>query len=303
MDLSGSIVHLFSPVFLVLSTLILLSTGCGGERPGPGHLAQLISPADGWRAESPGVAYSYENLHEYVNGGAERYLGYGFRELYLADFINEQHTGALRVEVYLMDSPANAYGIFSSDRGGEDPGDIGSDAALGSYLLQFWQGPCFIRIQDMELTGRLGGAMAEFGRLISEAIPYPAGQGCPELVAVIPEQGLLKESVCYFHTQNSLNSFIYLGKSNLLRLSEQTDAVTAEYVIDSDGAQISRLFLISYQDSSAARSILGGLKDSPEAVSAGLVHAAELKNNLLLIFGETATEWARKIERAISKAL
>ena len=304
MDLTAPVVPLFTSVLLVLSTVILLSIGCGEQRPESGNLAQLIVPAAGWCSEGPAGAYSSENLHEYVNGGAERYLGYGFQQLYVADFINEQHSGsALRVEIYLMDSTANAYGIFSSDRSGEDPGDIGGNAALGDYLLQFWQGPYFIRIQDVELTGGLRGPMAAFARAIGESIDYPSGQGPPEMVALLPQQGLIAESVCYFHTKNSLNSFIYLGEDNLLKLSERTDAVTAEYFKDGDSTQVRRLFLISYQDNSVVSSILNEIKKSPQAVSAGLIHTAQLKNNLLLIFGEADPEWFREIESTINKAL
>ncbi|MBW7996225.1 MAG: hypothetical protein FVQ81_06590 [Candidatus Glassbacteria bacterium] len=304
MYLTGTVQVLFSPLLTgVFLTAVLACSYSGSEDPSIDDLRSFAVPPGNWAQDGIDVFYGPANLHEYVNGGAERYLGYGFSGLYIADFTNSSKQGTLRVEIYLMDNPANAYGIFSSDRSGRDPGGIGSDADLGDYLLQFWQGPCFVRVQDIDLSGGLGEELAQFGRKIGAAIPFPAGEGRPRLLKALPSEGVVEESICYFHTHISLNSFVYLGDSNPLNLGMQTGAVTAEYALGRSSRKYCRLVLVRYPSPDDARKAARAVKLSPEAQSAGLVDISTAGNHLLTVFGDAPADWFNRIKLEIADTL
>jgi hypothetical protein len=77
------------------------------------------------RAEDPAV-YSRQGLYGHIDGGAEIFLQYQFEELALASYVRSGPKGREEItcEIYRMDSPDNAFGIFSIQRaGGETVSD------------------------------------------------------------------------------------------------------------------------------------------------------------------------------------
>ncbi|HUU28382.1 MAG TPA: DUF6599 family protein [archaeon] len=270
----------------------------------PEVLATLETPPPGFSPTGFRSSYKSENLHDYLNGGAERYLGYGFKELVVCEFIFEQSRSPIVAEIYLMNSPANAYGIFSSDRAGENPDSVGLDAALGDYLLQFWQGPYFVRIMDSDLAGGLKNALLSFGKSISAAMPGPQASDRPEIISLLPVQGCIPSSVCYFHTQNSLNSLVYLGEKNLLGLGPEVEAVSAEYRIKETG-RIIRCLIIRYPTGRACKAGFENLVRSrdklPEAARRELSHLSVFAEKLLVVFGKAESTWIRNLEEKLNQ--
>jgi len=267
-------------------------------------LEKILKAPPGWSSTDFQADYRSNNLHEYLNGGAERYLGYGFEQLLVREFVSSNRNSRIRVELYLMDSPANAFGIFSSDRGGEKPVGVGQDAALGEYLLQFWQSSYFVRIQDFELEGGLRESLLSFGRLISSQLPEPLAEDRPKLLSVLPAEGLIESSVCYFHTQNSLNSLIYLSEENLLGLGPETKALSAEYKTG-EKSGIVRCLVIQYPTQQACGENLSRFLSSRDKLTGSsrkeLSHVSVNANYLLALFGPCNPEWIRRFESKLWK--
>lgn len=259
-------------------------------------------PPEGWELTGYEAAYQAADLYEYIDGGAERYLGYGFQHLTVREYAEKNTRYKLIVEIYRMDCPANAFGIYSSDRAGEHPFQLGNDAALGDYLLQFWQNVYFVRIQDLDLAGVGKGRLEAFGREISAGLPPGAQADYPAILSLLPADGLLPESVCYFHTGNSLNSLVYLGEENLLGLSDSTEAVSAEYRT-AGRPDVFRLALIHYPDERSCRLNRKQLEDASDrlarssAIKVSSVSAFD--GYLLATFGQTDSLALHKIQNEI----
>ena len=268
------------------------------------ELVKILEAPSGWTASGFQAEYLSHNLHEYLNGGAERYLGYGFQRCLVREFVSGSCSSSLRVELYRMDSPANAFGIFSSDRRGEKPSGVGQDAALGEYLLQFWQNRYFVRVQDMELQGGLRQSLLSFGRLISSRLPDPRAEDRPGLLSVLPAEGLDRSSVCYFHTQNSLNSLIYLSEDNVLGLGPETEALSAEYKTGKKSG-IVRCLVIRYPTQQACRDNLSGFSAGRDKLAGSsrkaLAHVSANANYLLALFGPCGPDWIREFENKLWK--
>jgi hypothetical protein len=69
---------------------------------------------DGWELDGRVETYDSGNLYEKIDGAAEQYLAFGFRELHYVTLTRDE--SFLNVELYDQGSFANALGLFSSQR-------------------------------------------------------------------------------------------------------------------------------------------------------------------------------------------
>ena len=88
-----------------------------------------------------------------------------------------------------------------------------------------------------------------FGRQIDAKIPAAGLR--PRMLALIPEEKLVPDSLHFFHENICLNNICYIPESIALNLSDQTNAVTAQYALG--GNQPSRILLIEYPDELVAK--------------------------------------------------
>lgn len=212
-------VALFS---LILAVMVSCSQ-VHNQDPQPATPVQLLpSPSAGWRETGKTLTFSGAALSDYIDGGAEAYMAYGFREAAVREFQNDVGT-RLTVEIYLMDRPENAYGIFSTDSAG-DHWDIGAGASYGGGLLRFWKGPYFMRIMCFPQNSSMEGIIREMGVKVANQIK--ADSKLPKILSLLPETGIYPDTVCYFHRQTSLNNIRFLSDENLLHLGDGVEALT-----------------------------------------------------------------------------
>jgi hypothetical protein len=94
-------------------------------------------------------------LYGYIDGGADLYLEYGFRELSLQEVSVDSEK--FSVEVYRMTDSLAAFGIFSISRSQYPPIDaFGGFSCASPYQVIFTRGPYFIRV--VNATGSVAAA-------------------------------------------------------------------------------------------------------------------------------------------------
>jgi hypothetical protein len=137
--------------------------------------------------------YGRDNLWEYINGAAELFLTYRFRELIVADF--EKGEEAITVSVYDMSRPIDAFGVFESEKpsAAEELKDIGAAAVLQApYQGLFLKDRFYVKIEagggDVSAES-LSAAMKEV------ATGLPGEAGLPPQLALLPEEGRVPGSV------------------------------------------------------------------------------------------------------------
>ena len=84
---------------------------------------QVCLPADGflpeWKKEEKITRFIPENLFNYINGGSELFLEFGFKELLVQNYRKaEQEIG---IDLYKMENPEAALGIYLMKCGKETP--------------------------------------------------------------------------------------------------------------------------------------------------------------------------------------
>lgn len=199
-----------------------------------------------WRTEGEDRIFTRETIFDYMNGAGEIYLSYDFVELIVREYVNPSGPPIV-VEVYRMGSPEDAYGVFTHDTEGENVG-IGDDGIYSAGFLMFRKGNIFIRILGERETPEVKEAIMRIAEHAADAI---TGRGrVPPLVSCLPADDLNEREIRYFHKPLSLNIHYFIADSNILDLSEKTDAVLARYNIEN---QKLRLLVVAYPSSGDAR--------------------------------------------------
>lgn len=255
--------------------IVLLLVGCSMGEPAP--LTDVFSGIDlpDWLPTGKVKVFDRDNIYDLVNGQADAFFAYGFEQVVVQSYENAEGV-VLRVEIWQLARPANAYGLFTATISGM-PVAIGNDGNSDpGRRLSFWQDRYYIHVHArQELDDAVLRGVAE---AISAALPSGGEQ--PALVDRLPPAGLVERSAIFFHQEISIQSDLWLGGDNLLGLGPETDCVLAQYDV---GGAVARLLLVQYPSAEAASAGLAALEGSQVS---GLV-TADVRDNLLgAVFGE-----------------
>jgi hypothetical protein len=240
--------------------IVLLIMGCRQRdqapdpRASPEEVLATVKTVQGWSPKSEIQTFDRDTLYDLVNGQADAFFVYGFERVATQTYENAAGVG-LRAELWQVSTPADAYGLFTTSTAG-DPIDIGNGGDTDPGLrIAFWQDRYYVslrarqEIPDTELQA--------FAQAIAQALPK--GGEVPSLVKDLPPDGLIQRSLIFFHEEISIQNELWLGGTNALGLSQETDGVLARYEFGENTAQV---LLIAYADASAAEAGLTALKDA-----------------------------------------
>ncbi|MGD8623500.1 MAG: hypothetical protein PVF47_05745 [Anaerolineae bacterium] len=266
--------------------LALLLAACGSRTPAPADLLPGEDDLPAWTPAGETRVYDRESLYDLVDGQADFYFAYGFEQVAARHYANADGN-ILDVQVWQLAGPEDAYGLFTGSRGGTALalGD-GGDADPGRRVI-FWQDRYYVQIFARQAVPE--GDLVEVGRWISGALPVAPGAGRPALVSGLPGEGLVAESVLFFHEEISFQDTLWLGGQNLLGLGPETDGVLARYEL---GGTPAWLLLIRYPEAGAA----GSARQALEGGSVeGLVAAGTRDDLLAAIWGQVEEGAAREL--------
>ena len=226
------------------SLILLLLAGCGGRGVSLAGVFTEAGAFPGWTPVGEVETFTSENLYDLVDGQAESFFAYGFEQVATQSYENAEGT-VLRVEIWQLATPADAYGLFTASVAGT-PVDVGNDGdADPGRRLAFWQDRTTVQVHARQQVP--DADLRRFAEAVSAALP--SGGERPALVDRLPPHGLVERSVRFFHEEISIQDQLWLGGENLLGLSPQTDGVLARY--DTGGVAV-RLLLVRYPDAEAA---------------------------------------------------
>ncbi len=253
---------------IALATLVILAFAAMGQGETAMRMNELVPRAMfSWTTQGTDETYNRKSIFDYIDGAGEVYLAYGFQELLVRNFANldEPDEPEITVELFDMGSSEDAFGIFSHSREG-DEGKIGQGSQYQAGLLCFWKGRYFTCVLTKRETPSAKQAVLALGKAIADAIPKSGSK--PQLLKFLPEEGLIQQSIRYFHTHPMLNYHYFVAAENILKLDASTSAVLARYQ-HAEGK--SYLLLIDYPTPAQARaaydSFLAGYM--PEATNTG----------------------------------
>jgi len=286
---------------LIVLLLSGLMVHCGG---GNVNLSRSIPMSiAGWQAGEEDETYDRDTLYGYMNGGAEVFLAFDFREVFVRRY-GRDGAEDIVLDVYDVGSPAEAFGVFSCDR--EDPeAGIGQGSEFGFGLLRFWRNRFFVTIMTTGEDEAADSAILDLGRAVADELG-PDGEP-PAMLRLLPADELIGDRTSFFHSNINLNNRYFITSENILGLGDDTECAFAEYA--GDGAESVKLLLVGYPDSARADASFDSFIQGfmPEAGESGLAQMedggwtlAKVRNGYLSIVFDAPTEdGARRIESAI----
>ena len=222
----------------------------------------LVMPtaAGGWRAVDDGQTYDTETIYSYIDGHDEVYMAYGMVRCLSQRYAGPDNEPDIVLDLFEQASAADAFGVFTHDRDGEDV-DIGQGGLFRHGWLSFWKGRWFGSVYAEGESAASREAVLALGRAAADAVKE-TGE-LPTLVAELPPDGLDPRSVRFLHTQEILNGVVYLGYENALQFGPDVDAVVGRYERPEGGGW---LLLVDYADSATAELAEGGAIEAGIAV-------------------------------------
>ncbi len=264
---------------LLVAAGLAFAPAAAQERKADPALAVLVPRVEGWKEDGVARSFFPETLYEYIDGAAENYLSYDFRQLLVVDLKKEGTGATLTVEVYDMGLPANAFGIFGAERYPENgPVAVGDLGYLEGESLNFMAGRYYVKLLSFGLKQATAATLTDFGRKLAAAVP---GRGSlPPLLGVFPKEGLVARSERYV-------------RKNFLGYEFLHDGYTAAYTIN--GQEI-EAFLVDAGSEKEAEDMLRRFlealakdKELPEKIAAGYHIKDRYAQNLYI--GVAGVKW------------
>lgn len=134
-------------------TIIVLS-GCfisgAAFASGGSGMTKFFPDITGMKKGKPDI-YTPDNLFEYINGAAEVFLAYDFRELAALTYEDPQKH-QLTIDIYRHSSDRNGFGIYSQEKPVKgDFLDIGAQGYYEKGVLNFVKGSYYVKMTGFDL--------------------------------------------------------------------------------------------------------------------------------------------------------
>lgn len=213
-------------IFCILAA-IALAIYLTGRRSAPlpatapeGRRAELLQPAEKL-LESHTVrrvlSFDAENLYEYINGQAPRYVQFGFKALVVAEYESSDPSTRLVVDIYDMATRRNAYGIFADGRSPETAKvKVGNEGFASGNMVAFWKGRFYLKVSaptEADVAALVLRAANEVAKWIEDDV----GE-LPEF-STFPREGLVEDSLMF-------------SKTDAFGLAHLRDAFVGQYDVE-----------------------------------------------------------------------
>jgi len=286
--------------------VLLLMIGCSSSNYTGANLnlAEIIpKEVKGWHREGDIEKYDRETIFRYMNGAGEIYRMYDYRGMEVLRMVKPDQP-EVKIEMFDMGSPDDAFGVFSHMREGDEAG-VGEGSEYRKGLLSFWQGKYFFCIIGGQETEETKQIIFELAKIITGF--YKPSNAKPAILRLLPEENLNSGTIRYFNLPSSLNYHYFVSDKNILHLSRETDAVLAKY-----GESYCYLLCIKYPDNTVSKKAFVDFLSVylPEVEKAGIYQVSDgkwlaielMQKYVVIIFDAPNRQFAEALWRqAIAK--
>ena len=208
---------------------------------------------DGWQKSERLRTFIDVDLFNYINGGAELFKEFGFEKLLVQSYANGDEE--IVVEVYPMENPEAALGIYLMKCGRETPMESISVRNTGNRLqFTILKNKYFIQINNFTGNEKNVPVMSEAARALLRLIPD--GKSVL-LLSELPKAGLIPGSELLIRGLYALQPIYTFGDGDILQLNGKVFGVLGDY---KTAEKNTYTFLkIPYADSSTAMEVYQNL--------------------------------------------
>jgi len=179
----------------------------------------------GWKKAEHHAVYTPNNLAEYIDGGAELFISYHFQSALSVKYLKNTNN-EISVDIFDMGTSYDAFGVFAHSREKIDQ-RVGQGCEYAAGLLTFWKDKFYVSILAYPETAEKKEVVFKLGQAIAREIKNEGP--LPPIIALLPAENLIPESVHYFHHYIWLNSFFFVSNENILNITPDTPAALGKY--------------------------------------------------------------------------
>ncbi|NOZ61349.1 MAG: hypothetical protein GXO74_06675 [Calditrichaeota bacterium] len=206
----------------------------------------LQKKINGWERQNPPQIFAGTALFNHIDGGAELFHEFGFRQLFVLDF--KKDSLQLSLEIYQMENPTAALGIYLLKCGKETPIAAVQARNSGNYLqIIAVKNNDFFQLNNF--SGTKNG-LNELPSLLNPILDSIAETPEIPLLKYLPQKNLVTGSIFIFRGPYALEPIFTFGEGDIFQLNGKIFGIGADF--DSAGVKFTRL-IIPYPDSLAAK--------------------------------------------------
>jgi hypothetical protein len=172
----------------------------------------------GWKMQEDQRIYTGKDLWELIDGAADIFLSYDFKDLRIAEYRNKDQI--IRVELYRQSTPDNAFGIYTAERMPDYPQvSVGSQGYKSQGVLNFLAGNYYVKIMSAGAVEAEENAIALLAGKINEMLAQPVGM--PDVLKLFPEEG--KENLSDTYIAQNFLGYSFLHSAFTTRYKTETE--------------------------------------------------------------------------------
>lgn len=170
-------------VFLVLGVF-----GGHTDQEAQVFLKDILPVVEEMKTFGSSQTYFPESLFEYINGAAEIYLSYDFKELIVAEYKKSDSSDSIAVEIYDMGNHKNSFGIYSAERYPDNEFLIlGTQGYMEEGALNFLVGRYYVKLLCFDCEDRSVKWLRSFSEGIVNRVENK--EGFPVYLKTLPKEG------------------------------------------------------------------------------------------------------------------
>jgi hypothetical protein len=234
----------------------------------------------GWSPQGSPQRYRGEDLFLYIDGGAEIYHEYGFKQVIAQDY-RDKKGRSLTIEIYEMASPESAFGMFTFKSSGRGSAEfLGQDARLEDYYLNFWEGPCLVTVVGWNDSAESREGILRIARATEAKMRLTGAR--PFLAGALPPEWKTSSRVVYLKGVLGLNNIYPFFPGDIFRFRE---GIAAE-------RDKSKMFILAYSSAEEARRRFGEAEKAfsqslsyrnVKSAEPGVLEAEDNKGNSMIV--------------------
>jgi len=199
---------------------------------------------DGWKILTDRT-YNNETLYNYIDGGAELFLSFGFTKVFNRIYSRDNQPD-LMIDIFYMNTSYDAFGVFSFSSV-KFVNNFGQQSQESHGAIIFWKNNFYVSIISNTETEESKKTIIRIAKLLDESIAETGP--LPEIIEYLPSELLDKESLRYFRHYVWLNAHYFISNENILNIDQNTQAVLSLYN-EKNNKQV--LLVIKYSNSREA---------------------------------------------------
>ena len=254
---------------------------------------EVLLPGDGavpnWVRSGKVSVYTAENLYYDVLGGnPELYNDFGVVRQANVEYQTPRlgSRPLILVEIFDMQSPERAFGIYSRNRYPQDQFEwVGSRATVSGKTLNFCKGKYFVQVEGYEFATAVQQAIVAFGKAVADNITDAPSK--PTLLSLLPQQNQIPYSEKYFPSLNTLKALHRFLPDVIASQDAEMTACSATYSHDAsskDWIDTVTVVLIHFSSASKAESQYKEYQEYLKANAEASVNA--ISDNSIITSGE-----------------